>query len=199
LWKTFVSPSSPYRLFVNDATAEFQVVGLREDPPPAPWVQVPPCSAARHRAIAEEFVSTLPHGHAKMTLERLLSERIWWMPFFDAARQLGLEKRWLDLRRAALFDEFEKTLASVGLSRSRLSELKPHGAPSPGPGLASRPFDESRDPADAARSSRRPIPSEPLNTPTRRAALAIVSRLSESELRELRFRLGDILDVLSAR
>ncbi len=180
LWKTYVSPSSPYRLFVNEGTAEFRVVGLREEAPPSPWVQVPPCPAARHRNIAEEFVATLPAGETKTKLNRLFTERIWWIPFFEETRRLGIEKSWLDFRKTALFAELRKTLSSLGVPPSKLSELRQQGT-SVGTRVSRRPVRVGNEPAQL-----------------RRIALAIVGHVAESELRELRFRLGDVLDALAS-
>jgi hypothetical protein len=181
LWKTYVSPNSPYRLFMNDATSEFRVVGLREDAPPPPWVQVPPCPASRHRTIAEEFVATLTPGEPKTRLDQILSaEKVWWIPFFEATRHLGIEKLWLDFRRGAVYDELGKTLTSLGISPSKLPLFRQHG-----------------------RSAEKRVAREPTRSierlELRRVALSVVGRLPEAELRELRFRLGDLIDALGNR
>lgn len=182
LWKTFVSPSSPYRLFVNGPNAEFRVVGIREEAPPSPWVQVPRCSASRHRGIAEDFVASLAPGEAKTRLGQRLSEKIWWIPFFDETRLLGVEKQWLEFRRAALFDELGKTLSSLGVSLTKVGELR-QGQEGSGPG--------KRLPRESVRFGNA--------AQLRHLALSVVGRLDESELRELRFRLGDVLDALSGK
>ncbi len=180
LWKTFISPSSPYRLFLNDSTSEFRVIGLREDAPAAPWVQVPPCSVSRHRSIADEFVATLSPGDQKTKLTEILStQKVWWIPFFEATRHLGIEKPWLEFRRAAVYDELRKTLSSLGISPTRLEGFKQQGA-----------THTKRIIRDSVRPDR---------TELRRLALAIVGRISESELRDLRFRLGDVLDALGGK
>jgi hypothetical protein len=183
LWKTYVSPSGPYRLFVNRDSNEFRVVGVREESPSSPpWLQVPPCSAARHKQIAEEFVASLPGGEAKTNLAQLLTEKIWWIPFFEKTRHLDLEKQWLDFRRSALVSELRKTLASVGVDLANLSDLKQQGATSKR--HVSRDW-TPRVQRDVGR--------------LRSIALEIVGRVNESELRDLRFRLGDVLDALSNR
>jgi hypothetical protein len=105
--------------------------------------------------------------------------KVWWLPFFDETRQQGVERRWLDFRREALFGELQKTLASLGISPDKISQLKLEGA------------------------ATRRLPREPLHPPQvadlRLLALQIVGRLHDEELRQMRFRLGDVLDALSGK
>ncbi len=176
VWKTYVSPNSPYRLFINDTSSEFRVVGLREEAPQSPWKQVPPCPTARHRRIAEEFAAGQAVPELRAKLEQTLIEKVWWIPYFEETRRLGIEKQWLDYRRAGLFAELRKTLSILGVAPEKLEQLK-------------------RTPE--RRTFKEKTRTKVETSELRRAALEIVARVPDAELRELRFRLGDVLDALA--
>lgn len=178
VWKTFVSPSGTFVIWGNRNRGVLQVLpathGSPHTSPGDDWVKIPPCPAEIHEQIAREFMATLPEGDAKSQLETVLGlNTSWWEHFFVSARNLGLEKQWSAFRRRRLHDEFEKILRSLNI-----------------------PYDE-RSTARAVDSGL--PPATVTDDGLRRLALAVLGRMTTSELRELRLPLGYVIDELQAK
>lgn len=177
VWKTFVSPHSRYRLYVNRDSLSARVVDAHGVAPGPPWVAVPPCPVTKHLEIARQFIHTLQDASHRGKLEGVLANEVWWVPFFSLARALDLGKAWAAFRSKRLLVELQYTLDGLGVVVPPGSRL----------GLENRPA--ALQPAAATRRRR-------ADGLLRRLAQGAISRMSEDELRALRIPLGDIVDQL---
>jgi hypothetical protein len=175
VWKTYVSPNSPFRLYVNPRTCLARVVDGSDAELSEPWLFVPPCSAPKHLEIARQFVTELENADARRRLEGALQNDVWWLPFFSLARALDLGKEWASFRSRKLTSELRKALESLGVRLPPRARLRLEGT------------------VGAAAPSGAPQRSVSL---LRRLAQKAVAEMSESELRKLRLPLGYIVDQL---
>ncbi len=118
LWKTFVTPNGPYRMYVNPKESTFQVLTQRENPPSGPWVSIPPCPADVHMTIAKDFASCVSDVEKRHQLEAVVGSNSWWFRFLQVARDNGLDKEWITFRRRRLVEEFERAISSFGVPLS---------------------------------------------------------------------------------
>jgi hypothetical protein len=179
VWKTFVSPTAPYRIYGNRETGEFRVVHSQVPAPGGAWIQVPPCPPETHVQIAKEFVEGLADESAKNQLTKILGLDSWWNHFFFSARNFGVERQWSAFRRRRLHAELEQALHSAGV-----------------------PLPFSNPPSPVTRSVSDSTPPEKetqTDSQVRRIAAAVIRRLSDSELREVWLPLGHVLDVLGEK
>jgi len=177
VWKTFVSPSGPYRLFLNPQTGEFQVLSAYQASPVAPWVQVPPCSPETHLQIAKEFIGGLSHEATKQTLLHALDYPTWWTAFFATTRNMGMDSQWVSYRRQRLWQEFKRAIEAVGATTTPLSP----------PNVIVPEFSRMRQSAKRQDDSL-----------IRRVAMGAVRRLPVSELRKISLPLGYIIDEIES-
>jgi hypothetical protein len=117
IWKTFVSPNAPYKLYANKSTGELKVLSVAQAPPGEFWVSVPPCAAETHEKIAKEFLDGLGDEAAKVQLTKILGLNSWWEHFFFSARNFGVERQWSAFRRRRLHEEFQGTLDRLSIPR----------------------------------------------------------------------------------
>jgi hypothetical protein len=171
LWKTFVSPNTAYRIFVDPTTSTFKVLGRGEPSPSSPWAHVESCPADVHIAIAKAFTSNVFDPTHKRELDSALGSHVWWVTFLDVARRAGLDRDWITFRRDRLAKEFERVLSLVNVP---LSAAQESGMPTSKPALA------------ATSVSR----SEAL----RNVVLRVVGRLSQEELRSIWLPAGLVVD-----
>jgi len=176
VWKTFVSPTGPYRLYANPQTGGLQVTGGFQPSLPAPWVQIPPCPASQHLQIARDFIATLADDRAKSMLSQTLSYEYWWVAFLAAARRVGLEKDWFDYRRHRLWQELKRGLDAYGIPPTGLS-LQVSGV--------ARGLEAGR---------RFPAPRRRDEGFLRKVAIGALRRMPIAELREIRMPLGYVVD-----
>jgi hypothetical protein len=176
VWKTFASPGSPWRLFFQPDTGVVRSAAPN-DVPDSSWVRVPSCSPEAFLQIARSFIDTVPEPY-RPVLTQTLTERKWWLPFYDVLRNIGLKTSWITFRRERLIEEFERTLsAQVGDWRARSAvPLETHHIP------------QGSDKAPLSRAG---------DTLLRRLAVDAIARMSEAELRGLNIPLGYIVDSLS--
>jgi hypothetical protein len=171
VWKTFVSPGAPYRIYANSDTGELRVVPTHHTAPVGMWIIVPSCPPETHVEIAKEFVEGLADEAIKTQLTKILGLSTWWEHFFFSARNFGVERQWSAFRRRRLHSEFEKELKRLNI---------PLSAPPPVPSAV----------ADKTESA---IASED-DSRIRTIATAIIRRLPVSDLREVWLPLGYVLD-----
>jgi hypothetical protein len=182
LWKLFVSPNAPYRLFVNPDSLAFLEQTPEEGPPEPPWVQLPPCAPAHHLQIAKDFLPSIDDAYARAKLTHITEhERPWWVPFFAAARAFGLERRWIEHRGRRLGAELARTLSAIGVPPDKIRYL--------------RQLENSRR-ANAPADQRARGDAE---STLRRVALSVISRMSDADLRELKLPLGEVVDALTLK
>lgn len=173
IWRTFASPDSHYRLYLLP-DGRLRVLRPSEIAEPT-WFQIPPVSGETLLQIGKDFVSDLPEAQ-RAPLVKYLAEPNWWIPFFEALRDVGLKGRWIVFRRRRIVAEFERALmnapAVLGTDTARsvedeeLSTWEGRSAPSVGSSLL------------------------------RRIAIAAVARMTEGELRSLSLPLGYVVDAL---
>ena len=181
VWKTFASPTAPYRIYANRETGEFRVLHAQQPAPEGAWVQVLSCPPETHIQIAKEFIDGLSDDSAKNQLTKILGLDSWWNHFFFSARNFGVERQWSAFRRRRLHAELERGLRSLGIPLP-FSSQQPAYVPS---------IADSMQP--------QPIAEQQIDSKVRRIAAAVIRRLSDSELREVWLPLGHVLDELGEK
>jgi hypothetical protein len=181
VWKTFVSPRAPYKLFGNPQTGELWVVPPGETAPTTPWLRIPQCPESVHFQIAKDFISTLSEDSHRQSLGDELNKPRWWDSYFLKAQQLGLLTAWGVFRRHRLIREFESTLKNLGIPVIQYREALPRRQ------LAARPF----------RAGVQPTPINSETSRLRRLAVGAVQQMSITELRALMLPLGYVADQLN--
>ncbi|RYF52103.1 MAG: hypothetical protein EOO38_01345 [Cytophagaceae bacterium] len=108
-WKTWVSPYSPDRLFVNPETghvAQLPRSALR----PKQLIALQAPDKNQHILIAKSFVLTHPEL-APVLDEALSDEKLWWRRWFSAVRKHQQLSAWQSFRRQQLE---QRLIASLG-------------------------------------------------------------------------------------
>ncbi len=175
IWKTFVTPTMPFKLFVNSTSGQIRVYHP-EDAPGSPWLEIPRMSAEKLLQIARDFIDEMPEPQ-RAPLSRLLDDPKWWISYFEYIRTLGLSRRWIQHRRRRIVDEFEKSLPAL---------------PAPIPDVPPPPIADPQTPAAD-------VPAIALESGLKQVAVNVVQRMNDSELRSLNLPLGYVLDALKAR
>jgi hypothetical protein len=176
IWKTFVSPAMPFRLFLNPASGQIRVLRPEFLPDPS-WFEIRQMSDEKLLQIAKDFIDTLPEPQ-RSPLHNLLDKPKWWIPYFELVRTLGLTMRWIQYRRRRIAEEFERSLPTLSTTISEMSE-----APT----------------APERHSQVVQLPSVDDQFSIKNIAIAVVQRMSDPELRSLNLPLGYVLDALKAR
>ena len=175
IWKTFVTPTMPFKLFVDPSSGQIRVYRA-EDSPGSPWLEIPRMSPEKLLQIARDFIDDMPEPQ-RAPLSRLLDDPKWWITYFEYIRTLGLTRRWIQHRRRRIVDEFEKSLPTLS---SPVAELLP-----------SQPAIEQ----ETALETHLGVQESGL----KQVAVNVVQRMNDSELRSLNLPLGYVLDALKAR
>ncbi|HEY1946021.1 MAG TPA: hypothetical protein VGG97_03380 [Bryobacteraceae bacterium] len=169
LWKIFSNPSSPWKLFVEPKTGTIRGTdpsGMTD----ASWIQIPSCSAETLLQIARDFVDLAPEA-LRPALTASLTEKRWWLPFFEVLRNVGQKTSWVSFRRERISTEFLRLVSQV-VERDAVSvnviELEKLSA------------------------------SSPNNAMLRKLVLDAVARMSDAELRSLNIPLGYVVDFVSS-
>jgi hypothetical protein len=184
VWRTFVTPSSPFKLYANGESGAVEVIPPRSEPLQSPWVQIPPCPAEVHRQIARDFIASLSDEPSRKALESTLTQSgLWWNSYFSVSQQLGLEWRWKQYRRRRIVTELESSLKEHGVPFTRMlaasSTRRPTSQPLPARSTASADLSEE--------------------TMLRSLAIDVVRNMQISELRELKVPLGYVIDALAVK
>ncbi len=99
-----------------ESEEERQTVYDRMDNEPDRWVEVEPLPSRDAFRIMEEFVSSLPEGEQRRTLNRALS---WKKPFSNFKQAMyempELKTAWFEFHDARIREAAEKWLASEGI------------------------------------------------------------------------------------
>src|ERR1017187_401223 len=112
LWKAFASPHSPWKIFLDPETGFVSSLAPNELRNPSS-VSVPPCSPEFLLSVATAFVDDQAPEPFRPILTRTLTEKKWWLPFFEVLKNYGLRSRWTAFRREKIAEEFERTVAQV--------------------------------------------------------------------------------------
>jgi hypothetical protein len=179
VWKTFASPQSPWRLFLNRSTGLVKVIAPSDlTPPENDWSQIPPCPAETLLEVGRDFIATVPESF-RAVLEGTLQEKKWWLPFFDVLQGIGLKTKWIAYRRRRIVAEFERTITA--LIRD-FATLPPGDVP------------HKEIPIDHP-----PVQPWAGHANIRKLAIEAVTRMTEAELRSLNLPLGYVIDALNLR
>jgi hypothetical protein len=181
IWKTFVSPGMPFRLFLVPGSGQVRVLRPEFSPDPA-WLEIPRLSGDKLLQIAQSFVSELPESQ-RGPLAALLETPKWWIDFFETTRTFGLTTRWIAYRRRRIAEEFENALPQVPITAAAPAEEV--SAP-----VLSAP-EKQAAPAN--------VLTEPTGSQLKKIAAEVVQRMTDSELRSLNLPLGYVLDALKTR
>jgi hypothetical protein len=173
VWKTFVTPGSPFGLFLHPTAHHLRVVRAGAEAPPG-WREVPKLTGEKLLQIAEEFVGTLDEEQQKLLRETFTMPK-WWIHFVDMLQLVGLKTRWFDFRRKRIREEFMRVLARAGAGTQQ-----------------SRPVPAQLAPEET------PVVTQS-QSEMRRIAVETVQRMTESELRALNLPLGYVVDALTTR
>ena len=176
VWKTFSNPGSPWKLFFQPSTGTVRSFAQNETPD-ASWISVPSYSPEAFRQIARSFIDTVPEPY-RPVLTQTLTERKWWLPFFEVLRNIGLKTSWIAFRRERLVDEFDRIIAGI------LEEQRNRAVGPPETGHIPQ---ETSQPQSSTLTG---------DTLLRKLAVDAIARMSEAELRALNIPLGYIVDSL---
>lgn len=182
VWKTFTSPSSPWKLFLEPETGQFRVLPPGEPVPGPHWIEVPHCSAEALFRIGQDFIAKEVPESFRPLLSATLEDKKWWLPFFEVLRNVGLGTRWMIFRRPLIVQEFERAVEFV--RQQKRAEIV---SPSATSELGSLVVDKG---------SRQ---LQPATTPLRQLVANAISKMSDAELRALNIPLGYVLDALDSR
>jgi hypothetical protein len=185
VWKTFVTPESPFRLFLAPSTRRITVLSPGYTPDPS-WIEVPRISADVLLQTAKDFIAQLPDVQQAPLLTTIQQPR-WWIGFFDLLNTLGLKMRWIDFRRRRIAEEFERAMPT----------LPPESAPAQVQTKnVSLGIPAPADQVVLSASERALTPQKSL---LRRIASDAVERMTDTELRALNLPLGYVVDALTTR
>jgi hypothetical protein len=182
IWKTFVTPDSPFRLFLAPSTKRVTVLPPGYTPDPS-WIEVPHISAETLLKIAKDFIAQLPDVQQGPLVTAIEQPR-WWIGFFDLVSTLGLKMRWLYFRRRRVAEEFERAMPTLPSEPAQEETRKVV--------LGIKPsVDHVLPPPEPARA--------PQQSLLRQIASDAVQRMTDAELRALNLPLGYVVDALTTR
>lgn len=173
LWKTFASPGSAFRLYIDPQTGVLRSLHSNVTPRPE-WREIPKITADALLQIGRDFTANLPDIQ-QSALAPLLKEPKWWIPYFERLQTLGLRSKWVEFRRRRILETFKRVIDQIGAVS---------------------------DPAELAAHTNYPVPEHPgsrSELPIRKIAAEVVQRMTESELRALNLPLGYVIDCLTTR
>jgi hypothetical protein len=184
VWKTFVTPDSPFRLFLAPSTRRITVLSPGYTPDPS-WIEVSRISADVLLQIAKDFIAQLPDVQ-QGPLMTAIEQPKWWIGFFDLLNTLGLKMRWLYFRRRRIAEQFERSMPTL-----------PPESPQVQAKNVALGIPASADSAGAPLASERTL--APQNSLLKRIASDAVQRMTDTELRALNLPLGYVVDALTTR
>lgn len=185
VWKTFVTPDSPFRLFLAPSTRRITVLSPGYTPDPS-WIEVPHISADILLQIAKDFIAQLP-AVQQGPLVTAIEQPRWWLGFFDLLTTLGLKMRWIYFRRRRIAEEFERAMPTLP-PESAPTQVQARDAVLGIQTPAHHAALPASEPALALQKSL-----------LRRIASDAVQRMTDTELRALNLPLGYVVDALTAR
>ena len=164
-WKTFTSPNPAFALWVDPTRSLY--VRPKDATPPAGWATITSLTAEQLRSIAEHYLRQEVSLSEDTSLLGLLGLPNWWPVFTDALAKRGLKSRWLEFRSLRIADALNQAVA-----------------------------DAIPDPwRDDARARTQSNPGPPAtHSSLRRIVLDAVSRMTDSELRNLSLPVGYVVD-----
>lgn len=180
VWKAYASPNGRFKLYANTQDGQLVVCSPNSDQPSGPWVHIPPMPPEDHLALANEYVDSLPDEGQRERLRERFGNPNWWVSFYTDLKELGLDSTWNTLRRKRILGALEAALREAGIPAGR---------------RAFRPSDRRINQAKGE-PGQQVVRSTLSSARVRAIAIAIVQGMSLSELRDVRVRLGDVLDAL---
>jgi len=188
LWRVWTSPKSRYVLVILGETLS----AGRRDAVPTGSLMLPPCDVAFHRGIAKAF---LDGGYAPELTARLADAVAdpgygWWMKWQRVLQHHPESKDWQIFRHDRFSKEFQRALTEGGVAECDRSTLQ-------------AALEESRQTPRGRRTEDR-LAVQPEPRPERQQAqqqeaqpssfrafvLAVVSQMTDDELRKLRLPAG---------
>jgi hypothetical protein len=191
LWKSFSSPNSLWIIYANAETGQVEVVPPGGSKLTVPWVVIPPCSADKHRQIAERFVAALSDERQREALRDVISQPRWWDQIYAATLSMGKLREWQIFRRREVQALFSEALAEARIPTRTRSSVHSIAAPTVVPSTLIPP---TLIPPTPVVSAEQPRPNE--EELLRRAVISVVQKMSVSELRNLALPVGNLLDEL---
>jgi hypothetical protein len=192
VWKTFVSPVSPFKLYANTETGALEVIPPGTAPLESPWVPIPPCSAELHRQIARDFIPSLSDEASRKLLESTLTiSGSWWKSYYSIVQQLALDTRWNQFRRRRIVHELESALKAYNVPLSGARDLSSTRRPLSPQRLPNRPTFTADASATAIGTDE--------DSRLRSLAVDVVRKMPAADLRDLKVPLGYVIDVLAVR
>jgi hypothetical protein len=196
LWKSFSSPNSLWIIYANAETGQVEVVPPGGSKLTVPWVVIPPCSADKHRQIAERFVAALSDEKQREALRDVVSQPRWWDQIYAATLSIGKLREWQVFRRREVQALFSEALAEARIPTRPRSSVHSNAAPTlvPSALVPPNPVPPTLVPPTPVVSAEQPRPNE--EELLRRAVISVVQKMSVSELRNLALPVGNLLDEL---
>jgi len=171
VWRAFASPNSPWKLYLEGESGPVHCLapGVVADPS---WLPIPACPGETLLRIAREFVEKVPEPF-RPALGATLSEKKWWLSFYENLRNIGMKTSWIAFRRERIAEELDRTISDI-IQRRR----------------------NTKQPAPVVLPSSSCLKDEGL---LRKLAFEAVGKMNETELRSINIPLGYIIDLISSR
>lgn len=187
IWKTFASPSTPYKLFANKQTGALEVRKPGDTSPGSEWILVPSMPSEEHLKLAHEYLVHV-ESDLRARLESVLEKPRWWEPFYAVLVSSNRATDWNDQRRRHIISALKRALDERGIPSDSVDlQLRAQIV-----GTRTQTLNSS----NSRRVPFEPPPERKARVELRQLASALVSGMSGGELRALRVRLGDVFDAL---
>lgn len=177
-WRAWVSPNSPYALAFKIANGN-PVLIKRAANVPEGHVRIKPTTVEEHRAIARDFLNKVAEP-AQDTLRAIveLPDDQWWRRWLAELKKLGDLTTWNSFRHMRLRELLKDRLADSALGETARSIAAENV------GQRSQPRLKKRDRVPQARNDVRAV------------VAAVIEKMSDDDLRELKLPVGLVLDIL---
>ncbi|MDX9723016.1 MAG: hypothetical protein RBU37_19860 [Myxococcota bacterium] len=177
-WRAWVSPNSPFALAFNTANGKTVLI-KRAAAVPEGHVRIEPTTVEEHRAIARDFLDSVAEP-ARDTLRAIVDspDEQWWRRWLAELMKLGNLATWNTFRHERLRELLKARLDASGLDETARS-------------TAAGTVAQSRPPRPRKRSH-----ADQTCNDVRVVVAAVIEKMSEEDLRDLKLPVGLVLDVL---
>lgn len=177
-WRAWVSPNSPFALAFNTANGNTVLI-KRAAAVPEGHVRIEPTTVEEHRAIARDFLDSVAEP-ARDTLRAIVDspDEQWWRRWLAELKKLGDLATWNTFRHERLRELLKARLDASGLDETARS-------------TAAGTVAQSRQPRPRKRSR-----APQTRNDVRVVVAAVIEKMSEEDLRDLKLPVGLVLDVL---
>lgn len=177
-WRAWVSPNSPFALAFNTANGNTVLIKRAESVPEG-HVRIEPTTVEEHRAIARDFLGSVAEP-ARDTLRAIVDspDEQWWRRWLAELEKMGDLATWNTFRHERLRELLKARLDASGLDETaRIT--------------AAGTVAQSRQPRSRKRSR-----TPQTRNDVRAIVAAVIEKMSEEDLRDLKLPVGLVLDVL---